>query len=257
MFYASSATRLPLAFLFAGLFAISLSPTSAEPLQRHALERSMIAEASTKASSACPQMPGKYVTLPDQPYALCAGAQAFNYNEITYAKCQAMNGTSISLDQSFPVPKPSGDITTINQGEPAAGGYVVSTYSPPAGATSPLGNLAIYNCYKGGTYAQRDGGICFTSTTGKSSPLWGDVGSSQIICSCPVVTTSVPFAVMGPKPCPADQATYDAVCGKNVSKVENGAMIYIGATPRAFETLAGCLGNTSSFSACTRPLAKK
>jgi hypothetical protein len=243
MLHARSVMRLPPANLFACFFAVSLLPTS------------VMAQQTT---SACPQMPGRYVKLPNQPYALCAGAQAVNYNEITYAKCTHMYGTSISSDQSYPFPSdnPSGNIVTVNQGAPSAGGYVVSTYSPPPGATTSSGDLAIYTCDEGGTFAQCDGGICFTSTVGKSSPLWGEVESGkngQIICSCPVVTTKLPFQVMGPKPCPTDRATYDAVCGANVSKINNGAIIYIGAPPGGFETLAVCLGNTSSFNKCKRP----
>src|SRR5271166_4103836 len=139
----------------------------------------------------CPGLPGKYEVLENQPYALCAGAQSVNFDEITYAKCTKMHGNSISLQQTYPFPSvhPEGNINTMNQGAPGAGGYMVSTYSPPANVTSPAGNIAVYSC-DGGTYAQCDGGLCFSSTTGKTSPLWGPVSNDQIVCSCPVKTTS-------------------------------------------------------------------
>ena len=212
----------------------------------------------------CRGIPGKVVILKNQPYALCALATSYIYNEITYAKCDRLQGDSISLPQRFPFP-PSpgvtpGNISTMNKGQPKLGGYIVSTFSPPAGATSSNGNLAVYTC-EGGSYSQCDGGLCFTSTSSngqgggqiKSSPLWGNVSNSQIICSCPVWTTSIPFEVMGPKPCPTTAAGYDAVCGANVSKANNGAITYIG-TPVGFEIAAACLvGHPVTFNHCTRP----
>jgi hypothetical protein len=209
----------------------------------------------------CPGIPGKVVILKNQPYALCALATSFIYNEITYAKCDRLQGDSISLPQRFPFPPPPGitpgNISTMNQGQPTLGGYIVSTISPPAGATSSNGNLAVYTC-EGGSYSQCDGGLCFTSTSPsgsqrKNSPLWGNVSNSQIICSCPVQSTSIPFEVMGPKPCPTTAAGYDAVCGDNVSKGNNGGLTYIG-TPVGFELAAACLvGHPVTFNRCTRP----
>ena len=52
----------------------------------------------------CPGIPGKVVILKNQPYALCALATSFIYNEITYAKCDRLQGDSISLPQRFPFP---------------------------------------------------------------------------------------------------------------------------------------------------------
>ena len=212
----------------------------------------------------CPPLPGKVIILKNQTYALCALATSFIYNEITYAKCDILQGDSISLLQRFPFPPPPGvtpgNIGTMNQGQPKLGGYIVSTFSPPVGATSPNGNLAVYTC-ESGSYSQCDGGLCFTSTSSngqgggqiKSSPLWGNVSNSQIICSCPVQTTSIPFEVMGPKPCPTTAAGYDAVCGANVSRANNGAITYIG-TPVGFEPAAACLvGHPVTFNRCTRP----
>jgi|SRR6516164_1418362 len=206
----------------------------------------------------CPGLPGlKFVILKNQPYALCAGAQSVNFNEITYANCAKLHGDSISLEQSFPFPSvnPVGNINTVNQGAPHRGGYIVSTYSPPAGSTNPAGDLAVYSC-QGGSYAQCDGGLCFTSTTEKTSPLWGDVSHSQIVCSCPIRTSAIPFEVMGPFPCPTTAAEFDSVCGSNVSAANNGATIFIGAPFRdGYEKLSECLtGQPQTFNTCTRPL---
>jgi len=203
----------------------------------------------------CPGL-GTVVILESQPYALCAGAPAFNFDEITYAKCVTLQGNSLSLPQHFPFPPVNnnpGNISTINKGAPNRGGYIVSTYSPPVGATQPNGNLAVYSC-DGGTFAQCDGGLCFTSTTGNKSPLWGHVSKTEIVCSCPIVTTSRSFEVMGPNPCPNTAAEFDAVCGSNISKANNGATIFIGSPPDGFENGAQCLlGHPVPLNHCTRP----
>jgi len=207
----------------------------------------------------CPGLPGHYVILKNQPYALCAGAQAVNFNEITYANCARLKGNSISLQQNFPSAPghdDPGDIATVNEGAPSRGGYIVSTYSAPAGATDPAGDLAVYECERGGSYAQCDGGLCFTSTKGGNAPLWGPVSNSQIVCSCPIQTSAIPFTVMGPKPCPTTAAEYDAVCGSNVSQANNGATIFIGSPVNGWGILAACLlGQTQPvpINTCTRP----
>ena len=208
----------------------------------------------------CPGLPGHYVILKNQPYALCAGAAAVNFNEITYANCAKLRGNSISLQQNFPFAPGNddnpGNIATVNEGAPSRGGYIVSTYSAPAGAVDPNGNLAVYSCERGGSSAQCDGGLCFTSTTGKNPPLWGPVSNSQIVCSCPIRTTALPFSVIGPKPCPATAAEYDAVCGANGSQANNGATIFIGdpiPNPDSWEILASCVGQPVTMNTCTRP----
>ncbi|MFM7085356.1 MAG: hypothetical protein ACKOW3_10215 [Hyphomicrobium sp.] len=204
----------------------------------------------------CSGLPGTYVKLPSQSYALCAGATSVNFDEITYAKCTRMYGTSISTAQTYPFPSTnsfteinsSGNIATVNQGAPGAGGYVVSTYSPPMSE-----NIALYTCNDGGSYAQCDGGLCFSSTTGKSSPLWGSVSSNQIICSCPITTSKNSFQVFGPATCPTSKAEYDAICSVNASRINNGAVHYIGAPTGVPEGLAKCLGASVTFKKCNRP----
>ncbi len=219
---------------------------------------------SAQTTTTCTGLPGSYVKLVDQPYALCAGAETVNFDEITYAKCAIMKGTSISATQAYPFPKVnlfnsvsgSGNIATVNQGAPTEGGYMVSTYSPPAGAleTSARPELALYTCNDGGTYAQCDGGLCFTSTIGRSSPLWGDVRPNQIICSCPVTTTKTSFQVFGPGRCPKTQAEYDRVCAANASAINNGAILYIGAPTGSPEALARCVTpREARMRHCDRP----
>jgi hypothetical protein len=87
--------------------------------------------------------------------------------------------------------------------------------------------------------------------------LWGDVSKSEIICSCPIHTTALPFSVMGPKPCPTTAAEYDAVCGSSGSQANNGATLFIGdplgANPDSWELLAACLGQPVKVNTCTRP----
>jgi hypothetical protein len=53
----------------------------------------------------CAGLPGKYIVLENQNYALCAGARSANFGEITYAKCAIENKeTSISEVLSYPIP---------------------------------------------------------------------------------------------------------------------------------------------------------
>jgi hypothetical protein len=208
----------------------------------------------------CPGLPGKYIVLENQNYALCAGARSVNYGDITYAKCMINhNQNSISEVLSYPSPSvpPSPDnIDTVNEDAPI-NGYIVSTFSPPPGLTGPSGNLALYTCNAGGSYAQCDGGLCFTSTRAKHSPpppLWGAVSSSQIVCSCPIATPETSYQVFGPNQCPTTAKEYDEICAAGVTKTNNGAVIYVGAPVGVPEKLAACLtGEPQKFNKCDRP----
>ena len=193
----------------------------------------------------CPGLTGKYIVLANQNYALCAGAQSVNYGEIKYAKCAINHDqSSISKVLSYPfpsVPPSPNNIDTINESAPI-NGYIVSTFSPPPGLTSPSGNLTLYTCKAGGSYAQCDGGLCFTSTTAKQSPeppLWGPVSSSQIVCSCPIATPKTSYQVFGPNQCPTAPEEYDQICAAGVTKINNGAMIYVGAPVGVPEKFGG------------------
>jgi hypothetical protein len=233
-------------YLFAGL-CLSVLPI----LPRTAVSQEIVD---------CPGLPGKYIVLENQNYALCAGAQSVNFGEITYAKCAIKNKqTSISEVLSYPFPSipPSPDnIDTVNEGAPT-NGYIVSTFSPPPGLTRPSGDLALYTCNAGGSYAQCDGGLCFTSTRAKQSPappLWGPVSNSQIVCSCPIATPTTSYQVFGPSECPTTPREYDEICAAGVTKNNNGAMIYVGAPVGVPEKLAACLtGKPQKFNKCDRP----
>jgi hypothetical protein len=174
----------------------------------------------------CPGLPGKYIVLENQNYALCAGARSVNYGEITYAKC-AINHDQSSISEVLSYPSPSvppspDNIDTVNEDAPI-NGYIVSTFSPPPGLTSPSGNLALYTCNPGGSYAQCDGGLCFTSTRAKHSPappLWGPVSSSQIVCSRPIATPKTSYQVFGPNQCPTTPEEYDKICAAGVTKTK-------------------------------------
>lgn len=219
-----------------------------------------------QAGGDCPNVPGDYKILNNQTYALCAGAQSVNFGQITYAKCKIMpNGTSVSKLEAYPYPPtgtfpnqtimggtPVGNIVAVNQ-LGANQSYMVSTYSAPANGATKL-----YTC-QGGSYAQCDGGLCFKNTSGKKkNPLWGDVASDQIICSCPVTTAKFPYQVFGPASCPTTAAAYDAVCGASVSNANNGAVIYIGSVVNGPDLLAQCLATKTGttytpIQTCTRP----
>lgn len=144
----------------------------------------------------------------------------------------------------------------MNAGNKAKKGYVMSTYSPPAGAILPKKDLAIYTCRGGGSYAQCDGGVCFNATSGKTGPLWGKVKRNEVICSCPVVSSPEVFQVVGPGQCPTTSEAYDQICGKAAASVGgNGALHYIGApTDHGYKALSKCLTGTEPvFNTCDRP----
>lgn len=188
-----------------------------------------------------------FTKLADQDYALCAGALTWNFDGITYAKCKKMHGNSLSLTQPYPAPpKPQqGDIQTINDigTAPDNGAFIVSTYSPPEGARSPSGDLAVYNCKRKGSYAQCDGGICFTNTSGKNFPGLGKLAENEIMCSCPITTANV-YEVFGPNPCPKTAAEFDQVCATGSRSAKNGEYLRIGSPGR---------GNIQIFSDCLEP----
>lgn len=167
---------------------------------------------------------GPFFPLPNQKYALCAGAVTFNYDGITYARCRINDGNSVSEKQSYK----GGNIETVNSigNAPGNGSFMVSTYSPPNPA-----DYALYSCRSEGSYAQCDGGICFTSTTGKSFPGLGTLSSSEIVCSCPIVPSSKGYHVTGPSQCPTSRSQYDQICGKGSEKAttKNGVSLHVGS----------------------------
>ena len=189
--------------LFAPVKAQStLQPQSSDPIAKRILK-------------ANPMMP-----LPNQGYALCAGAVTFNFDDVTYARCALLDGDSVSVKQSYK----GGNVKTVNQLGNQSGAYVVSTFSPPS-----TSQFAAYSCKQQGAYAQCDGGICFESTVGKSFPGLGNLTNQQIICSCPIKTSSN-YHVWGPASCPTSAAQYDAVCatGSDRQSSKNGVSLHIG-----------------------------
>jgi hypothetical protein len=208
----------------------------------------------------------KFTYLDNQDYALCAGAKSWNFDGVTYAKCKKQNGTSISLPLNYPTTSPAsnpatlaGNVEDVNKEGIANNTYVVSTYNPPAEATKRGGSLALYTCNRKGSYAQCDGGICFNGTTGTSFPGVGAIASDEILCSCPITTTSTSYQVYGPSACPTTKADYDAICGSGNEANKNGKILMIGAPTTSPKLLAQCLNlhnnvsTTVTFNTCKRP----
>ena len=184
------------------------------------------------ASAAEPQAPASPFTIcRDQTYALCATAQCFVFNKVSYCKCDVELGNSISLTDKFD----QSNVCSINAGG-QSGGYMVSMYSLPQSIVAPWGNQALYTCpgaTSTGAYAQCDGGICFTSTTGGTFPGFsGHLGMAEIICACPI-TVAQPspstrgYQIIGPYPC---EESFFEYCDTAVANAENGSTIYSGAT---------------------------
>ncbi|MEQ9620045.1 MAG: hypothetical protein RIG61_12840 [Deltaproteobacteria bacterium] len=138
-----------------------------------------------------------FLILNDQSYALCATATCFGFNQLAYCKCNLLNGNSISLPFEY---GDNQNICTLNE-QGKTNGFRASTFSFPEGAEYPDGKLALYTCpgevNKGeggfaarGSYAQCDGGLCFTSTEGNMFPGFADaLLQNEIICSCPFATS--------------------------------------------------------------------
>ena len=141
----------------------------------------------------------------DQTYALCAVASCFVFDQVAYCKCDVEQGDSISLPFEFD----GQDVCSVNAEGPA-NGFMVSTFSLPASVVEG-GDQALYTCSAGtadGSYAQCDGGLCFTSTEASPSfPGFDEpLAEGQIICSCPITTaapgeTAFGYQIAGPFPC--------------------------------------------------------
>jgi len=208
--------------LFALPLAVSLALTVTAP-----------AAALAATDAVAPTAKG-FTICENQTYALCATAQCFNFDGVTYCKCDVEKGDSISL----PFKTREGDVCDVN----AAGkknGYMVSTYSLPP-SVKKGGDEALYTCpveTSDGAYAQCDGGICFRSTQGQEFPGLGKVAKGEIVCSCPITTADpstakVGFQIVGPYPC---QKSFFKNCQAPKTSAKTGKTIYVGAatgTPR-------------------------
>lgn len=111
---------------------------------------------------------------------------------------------------------------------------MASTFSFPPSVSSPGGDQALYTCppvVSNGTYAQCDGGICFTSPSeGQSFPGFDQpLGQNQIICSCPIAPPAqarLGYQIPGPYPC---QKSFFKNCGSATANTNTGSTIYSGA----------------------------
>ena len=195
------------------------------------------------------------IPLYNQDYALCAGAVSFNLDGITYAKCRIKNGNSLGMTHTY-TGNPGGNIETINQiGSFGTAPFMVSTYSPPEPE-----KFALYSCNKPGAYAQCNGGLCFTNTTGNEFPGLGAVSAGEIMCSCPI-TTSSRYHVTGPATCPETAKEYDEICavGSKKTVTGDGFQLSIGSAGPIAVTEAmnvdydDTFGTTSQSKICNRP----
>lgn len=188
----------------------------------------------------------------NQTYALCASARCMVYDGVAYCKCDIKKGDSISLPFTL---RNDQDVCSVNA-EGVSNGYMISTYSPPESAASLTGNHAIYTCSgdSKAAYAQCDGGICFSSTAGKSFPGFGQLENDKIICSCPVTVPGftsgriIGYQILGPYPCDKSFFKY---CKSSVANTENGSTIYVGAPTGVPKALALRLnGKIPPFNEC-------
>jgi len=181
--------------------------------------------------------PEAFVICEDQTYALCAVAKCFVFNDVAYCKCTVEEGDSISEPFNF------GDdqnVCTANAEGPD-NGYMISTYSFPPSVAAPDGDMALYTCgakTSNGTYAQCDGGFCFTSTRGQRFPGFEEqLDEDEIICSCPMTvadpsTAKIGYQIVGPFPC---QESFFENCRNPPASTSTGSTVYVGAptgTPR-------------------------
>ncbi|MGO9607944.1 MAG: hypothetical protein ACLQAT_31840 [Candidatus Binataceae bacterium] len=173
----------------------------------------------------------KFVVCSNQTYALCAASSCFVMDGLAYCVCDVESGDSISLADSFGNGQ---NVCTVNA-EGVDNGYMVSTFSLPDSVLAPDGSQALYTCpasTSSGAYAQCDGGVCFTSTQGKSFPGFSQpLSESQIICSCPITvadpaTATTGYQIVGPYPC---QKSFFKNCSRANANKLTGAQIYVGA----------------------------
>jgi hypothetical protein len=137
---------------------------------------------------------GPFVVLQNQSYGLCATADCFTYNQVVYCGCDRLHGDSISLPLAFDTNK---NVCDLNE-QGRSNGFRVSTFSVPQSTVFPRGTQALYTCPGPsnagggaaaiGSYAQCDGGLCFTATRGQV----GTISGGDITCACPISTSCDP-----------------------------------------------------------------
>jgi hypothetical protein len=185
-----------------------------------------------ESSEADPSTPSlaqdKPMICENQTYALCAGASCFVFNDVAYCTCNVKKGRSISSSFKYD----GGNICTLNAEGPY-NGYMASTFSPPPGlAAGPGADKALYTCPISSrpSYAKCDGGLCFTSTAGRSFPPPTSFGYDQIVCACPIEKASPPHGVeiIGPYPC--QKSFRQAACERATANNDTGSTVYDGTS---------------------------
>ena len=236
----------PLIMLLAlagGVLATEIEPDAAAPVVPSSLNRELAAGAPV------------FKICRDQTYALCAVASCFVFDQVAYCKCDVEQGDSISLPFEFD----GQDVCSVNAEGPA-NGFMVSTFSLPASVVEG-GDQALYTCSAGtadGSYAQCDGGLCFTSTEASPSfPGFDEpLAEGQIICSCPITTAdpdqpSFGYQIAGPFPC---EDSFFENCSSATANRRTGSTIPVGAptgVPRLLTRLLD--GEVPPLNLCPSP----
>jgi hypothetical protein len=211
---------------------------------------SSVPKCSSPASSISPN---PFRILDNQTYALCAVASCFVFNEVAYCKCDVKTGDSLSVTLNFD----DENVCNVNE-EGVQNGYMVSTFSVPESVLKPHGDMATYTCPRtsDGAYAQCDGGICATSTQGKSFPGFDEpLAQDEIICSCPITEHSprsaVGYQIAGPYPC---QPSFFENCTGAVANSKTGSTLYVGAPTGGGDLVAFLLtGSVPNSNKCFPP----
>jgi hypothetical protein len=195
--------------------------------------------AEDSAEALLTTQPRLFKICTNQTYALCAVANCFVFDGLSYCKCDVKSGDSISLPFNFGHNK---NVCSVNA-EGKKNGYMVSTYSLPESVVAPQGDQALYDCpaeTSNGAYAQCDGGVCFTSSEGQSFPGFDKpLKKNEVICSCPITvadpaTAMTGYQIAGPYPC---QQSYFRNCKRAVANTNTGSQIYVGAPTGAGRVL--------------------
>ena len=191
-----------------------------------------------------------------QAYALCATAQCFTIDNVTYCKCDKKVGKSISLPFNYRENGSSKDVCDIMQ-ESGQGNFLVSTFSPPPELYQSYQGqnpLAIYTCTGANNLsAQCDGGLCFKGTSGTQWPFLGAISEDEIVCSCPPATAAkAGFQFIGPADC--DSVFFNQYCGITDSK-KTGTALAVGSVTGSGTILTKLLtGSVEPFNKCVFPL---
>lgn len=195
------------------------------------------ARSTTSTNHGGDDLANQFLPMRDQTYALCAGAIAFNFDGVTYAKCRLKNGNSVAASHIYP----GGDALTVNK-LLTSNRSMVSTYSPP----NPK-SYALYKCEPNGAYAQCNGGLCYRYNG--EFPGVGKVGPNEVMCSCPISYETKTYHVTGPAQCPATRAAYDEICGSGTRAdvTADGTILHIGADGPPSATIDGLNGVYDSF----------